>query len=178
MKLSEHNIILIIFCSIASIFFDCIENDNNTFNNNPIDDTPAIVEDILQFIDVREYKNILIISRFTCHSCFRAVTERASTEAKMNPVHIIILGANLTEVKRLNAIYQRFNLSFLFIDENIYVRLADSNPEFAHTIFLGVRVDEKGAMILYDGKEDYDDIEQRTNAVIDFLFNEPALIIH
>lgn len=170
--MKRYNLFLIIlYFSSASLLLSCIENNNESSDIKPVDDVFALVYEVLQSIDVRLNKNILIISRFACHSCFQDVIERARMENNPKSVHIIILGQTLPEVKRLNVIYKRFNLGFLFVDENILVRLMESNPELAHTIFLGLKVDHNGVINYYDGKEDYDDIEQRTNAVIDFLFN-------
>jgi hypothetical protein len=171
MKLLGHNLIVILLCSTALECFACVGNNNSGADNTMIDTLPALFEDILQFIDADNHRTILIISRFTCHSCFKAVVERARVETDRNFVHIIILGAGMPEVRRLNAIYRRFRLGFIYTDEEIFIRLADSDPEFAHTIFLGMKFDSTGSLKIYDGKEDYDDIEQRTDAVIDFLFN-------
>jgi hypothetical protein len=164
MKPFEHNQILILLCSAALTCFACVDSNNNRADNSMIDTLPAPLEDILQSVNGGDYGAILVISRFTCYSCFKAVVDR-------NFVHIIILGAGMPEVRRLNAIYRRFRLGFIYTDEEIFIRLADSDPELAHTIFLGIKFDSTGARKIYDGIEDYDDTEQRTEAVIDFLFN-------
>lgn len=118
----------------------------------------------------------LIISKYACRTCFESMLAMLRDEETGKEIAIIMIGANAYEIKALNAVYRK--LHFSSIDEALYKKIERLNKKFAESAFIGIKRNASGALTLYDGEADYEDISARTAAVVDFLLADSSEAIN
>lgn len=113
------------------------------------------------------FKNFFLISNDICFTCLEETIE-GTYDKNVDEVNFVMLGANMDDIKNLNAIYGRQRLKFLRGGKDLWNQLVKLNNGFRTGVFIGIKHDETGKLIFYDGKEI--PAKKRIRAIVEFVY--------
>jgi hypothetical protein len=110
----------------------------------------------------------LLVSADACLTCLDDKM-KVVVEYLDDRLDLVVLGADSSEVKILNAIYRRWQLKFSHASPEAWQELVKIDKKFSMGVFLGARRDRASNLLTYDGFDI--PAPRRIEAVLEFIQN-------